>query len=820
MGILVVPTEGRAEALLKQLRDGWDFGVLARENSIDPSGSDGGYLGKLAPDELKPELGDAVRRLPAGQCSGIVRTATGFAIMKVFTAPPGKPGTDSQRTRDMAAAGLIRYGVEAGGMQEADAAFNQIEKPEGWNRNLQQICSIRKQSYAGAIEKLRQKLKEEEASHAEARRPLDPLRNHIALGQLYAYDGNMENAVEQYETALQIAQSAVPDGIAYFHLVLGTFYLHWSEMENGGYSAPGESDLFPPNADAARYKKTAESEKAIEHLSQYLDAKSDDYQARWMLNLAYATLGQYPKGVPQKYLIAPSAFESTENLGRFRDVAPAAGLNVFASAGAVLAEDFENNGLLDVLVSSSSFCDAVHYFHNNGDGTFTDRTSQAGLADQLGGLNTVEGDYNNDGCMDFLILRGGWQFPMRKSLLRNNCNGTFTDVTDASGLGATVTSTQSAAWADIDNDGNLDLFLVAENAPSQLFRNRGDGTFEDISHAAGIDKTAFSKGVTTADYDNDGYMDFYVSNFNEPNLLYRNNHDNTFTEIASQAGVREPMHSFATWFFDYDNDGWPDLYVTGYFNSMDESIRSYLHMPVHVERQKLYRNMHNGTFEDVSERAGIDRVLVPMGSNFEDIDNDGYPDIYLGMGNPSLGSLLPHILLHNEAGQKFVDITASSGTGELHKGHGVTFADMRRNGQLDILAEVGGAIPSDKHVLRVFQNPGNRNDWLNVRLIGVKSNRSAVGARIEARVQDGQGHTRSIWRTVGETSSFGSHPLEQHIGLGAGARDVAVNIWWPATSTRQHFEHVGKNQFVEIKEFADSYRHLDRKPLATLGAAR
>src|SRR5580704_18299057 len=164
-----------------------------------------------------------------------------------------------------------------------------------------------------------------------------------------------------------------------------------------------------------------------------------------------------------------------------------------------------------------------------------DHTTQAGLSNQLGGLNMVAADYNNDGCMDLLVLRGGWELPMRKSLLRNNCDGTFTDVTQESGLGATVTQSQTAAFADVDNDGYLDLFIGNENTPSQLFRNKGDGTFEDISHAAGVDQTAFTKGVAAADYDNDGYVDFYVSNTVGANFLYHNNHDRTFTEIAKQA---------------------------------------------------------------------------------------------------------------------------------------------------------------------------------------------------------------------------------------------------------------------------------------------
>ena len=227
-------------------------------------------------------------------------------------------------------------------------------------------------------------------------------------------------------------------------------------------------------------------------------------------------------------------------------------------------------------MSSQNVCDPLRYFHNKGDGTFADRSVQAGLADQLGGLNIVQADYNNDGCMDILVLRGGWEYAQRKSLLRNNCNGTFTDVTDASGLGATVTSTQSAAWADIDNDGYLDLFIANENSPAQLFHNNGDGTFQEIGAASGIDRTALAKGVTAADYDNDGFVDFYVANQNGVNFLYHNNGNGTFTELGRQAGVQAPSFSFATWFFDYDNDGWPDLFVTSYLNSIDETLKTYV----------------------------------------------------------------------------------------------------------------------------------------------------------------------------------------------------------------------------------------------------
>src|SRR5262249_25146991 len=156
---------------------------------------------------------------------------------------------------------------------------------------------------------------------------------------------------------------------------------------------------------------------------------------------------------------------------------------------------------------------------------------------------------------------------------------------------------------------------------------------------------------------------------------------------------------------------------------------------------------------------------------FGDIDNDGFLDLYLGTGNPSYASLVPSLLLRNKAGQSFVDVTVSSGTGELHKGHGVAFADLDQDGDEEIVFEVGGATPGDAHGLRLFENPGHRNDWIALKLNGVKSNRAAIGARITVTVESARG-TQVMHRTVNSGGSFGASPLLQHVGLGAGARTV------------------------------------------------
>ena len=182
---------------------------------------------------------------------------------------------------------------------------------------------------------------------------------------------------------------------------------------------------------------------------------------------------------------------------------------------------------------------------------------------------------------------------MRKSLLRNNCNGTFTDVTVEAGLGE-PTTTEFAVWVDINNDGFLDLYVGNENEPNQLFLNNGNGTFKDISRSSGTNLSLLTKAVVAADYDNDGYADLFVSNFRGDSALLHNNHDSTFTDVAPQAGVQASGHGFASWFFDYDNDGWPDLLASSYAMSIEESVRTYLGLSHNSPTMKLYRNLGNG----------------------------------------------------------------------------------------------------------------------------------------------------------------------------------------------------------------------------------
>ena len=817
--VIVVDSEDKAASIATRLSGGADFIALAHAESIDPTANTGGLLGKLTVSALPPVLKDALVGVAPGQLSPVVRIPTGFAILKVVDeTDPVNINMNGSTPASLATRASVKYVIDVSGLLEAEAILQAFPKANDWNQSPTAICQARRQSLAASERSLDEFLSPEKQAVRTLRPQFDVMQAHFALAQLHAYYGRMDRALDQYQQAYDTARAAVPAAVLRMREALGVAYLHKAGVENGTDRAPGDICLFPLRPGQS-HGKTADVERAIKHFLSFLQQEPDNLEVRWLLNLAYMTTGRYPREVPQAYLIPPAAFQSTEDVGRFRDVAPQAGLDVVATAGGVIVDDLAGTGRFDVVTSNFDSCGPMHYFRNNGDGTFTERTSAAGLDGQLGGLNMIQADYNNDGCKDILVLRGGWELPQRNSLLRNNCNGTFTDVTTASGLAEPATSTQTAAWADINNDGLLDLFVGNEDRASQLFLNKAGTTFVEIARSAGVDGVGFTKGVSAGDYDNDGFVDLYVSNFKGENLLYRNNHDNTFTEKARTAGVSGPGYGFATWFFDYDNDGWADLFATSYITSVDESVRSYVGLAPNASRMKLYKNVGDGTFRDVTAEVGLDKVFMPMGANFGDIDNDGFLDIYLGTGNPSYASLVPNVLLRNREGKSFVDVTTSSGTGELHKGHGVAFADLDNDGDEEIVAEIGGATPGDSHPLRLFENPGHGNDWISLRLVGVTTNRAAIGARIKLTVENEGRQTRTIHRSVGSGGSFGASPLEQHIGLGKSARLVELEIWWPGSNTRQRLTGLGTNQAIEITELMRSYTRIERHPI-TLGRTR
>jgi tetratricopeptide (TPR) repeat protein len=815
--LIVVSSAEKAQQIVEEVTGGGSFEAIARAQSTDMSARQGGLIGPIALSELRPELRDALRDLAPGSVTSVLRMPTGFAIVQRVELSSGSSMRGGEILA-VSAVGSVRATISVDGFSEANTALNSISKDEDWNQSPRTICDLRLQSVANVKSALTGRLGPKLAETRATFSAQDVMEAHVALGQLHAYDGEMKEAITQFEAASAIAEVEIPAALPDLRQSLGVAYLHKAEMDNGLYRAPGDRCLLSVRG-GQPLQKTEDFDKAADLFVKLLSARPDDIEAKWLLNVGHMATGGYPSQVPARYAIPPADFASAEDVGRFVDVSAKAGVDSFSLAGGVIVDDFDNDGVLEILTSNFDSCGQMRLFRRGPDGTFADQAAKAGLSEQLGGLNLLQTDYNNDGCRDVLVLRGGWELAQRKSLLRNNCDGTFTDVTVASGLAKPATSTQTATWTDIDNDGWVDLFVGNEDSPSQLFRNRGDGTFEDIAVPAGVARTAFTKAVHSGDFDNDGYPDLYVSNLRSANLLFRNNRNRTFTEVGAAAGVTGSDRGFPAWFFDYDNDGFDDLFVSSYFLSIEENARSYMRLPPNAKTMKLYRNLGNGSFKDVTVEANMAKVYMPMGSNFGDIDNDGFLDIYLGTGSPSYAALKPSVLLRNRDGKSFVDVTASSGTGEMHKGHGVAFADLDNDGDEEIVFKVGGATPGDAHAFRLFENPGHGNDWLGLSLVGVKTNRAAIGARIKVTVETPGGQRRSLYRTVNSGGTFGASPLQQHIGLGQAARIVDVEVFWPVSNTRQHFANVAKNQVVEIRELTDRATPLVRTP-SPLGGTR
>lgn len=622
-------------------------------------------------------------------------------------------------------------------------------------------------------------------------------------------------------------------------------YLRLGEQENCILNHSAASCLLPI-AKAGQHQLPEGSEKAYELYSEILERDPTDLAARWMLNIAAMTLGRYPQEVPEKWLIPEKKLASEYPLKKFADRAGDIGFDVTTLSGGLIVDDFTNNGYLDILVSEWGVSDQVRFFVNNADGTFSDNTRAANLVGITGGLNLVQADYDNDGWLDVLVLRGGWlrQFGEQpNSLLRNNGDGTFSDVTSKAGL-LSFHPTQTATWADFNNDGWLDLFIGNETSGSEafhhseLFLSNGDGTFTDVAKTAGVqvNKVGFRptrhyiKGVASEDYDNDGDIDLYLSTgglMQSRNFLFRNDSLTAegipiFTDVTGKAGLGGDISTFTTWFWDYNNDGHADIFASGYRRSngrgsiTTDLCAEYLGMPHEAEKGYLYRNNGDGTFTNVSAETGLERIMYSMGANFGDLDNDGWPDMYLGTGNIGLNSIMPNRLFRNSNGERFQDVTTASGMGHIQKGHGIAFADIDHDGDQDVLASMGGAFEGDSYQNVFFENPYSgtpeAGNWLGVLLQGEEANRSAIGSRLRLVVEE-EGTERKIYSTLNWGGSFGSSPLRQQIGLGKAKEVKLLEIRWAGSNNTETFKNLPANRFIKIVEGSGKVKELPLKQL-------
>ncbi len=651
------------------------------------------------------------------------------------------------------------------------------------------------------------------------------LETFVAL--LSMYDGRFAEADPWIARAIATARApGVPPELAANLVALrGVNALRRGELDNC-VACIGPSSCIFPIAPEAVHLNPSGSRAAFGYFSESLRRRPEDLGVRWLLNIAAMTLGTYPDAVPARFRVAEESSHAATGVGRFRNVASASGLNARGPnmSGGSLFDDFDGDGRPDVLTTSTDWDFGAALHINKGDGTFEDRSVASGLDAQPMALNLAHADYDNDGRPDVLIVRGGWEDPYPLALMHNLGGGKFEDVAVASGLGVPIAS-KSAAWGDFDNDGRVDLYIAGEYcavsdirvgeanpAPrridprnrSRLYRNNGDGTFTDVAERAGVLNERWAQGAAWGDYDGDGRADLFVSNLGAHCRLYRNRGDGTFEDVAPSLGVTGPHLSFACWFWDYDNDGRLDIYVNASFSATQDVIADALRKPAPGgARPRLYRNLGPEGFRDVAAEVGLDRVWLPMGANCADVDNDGYLDIYLATGRPQYSALVPNVMLRNVAGRRFDDVTTASGTGHLQKGHGVSFADYDADGDLDLFVQTGGATPGDRAHNLLFQNPGGGGHWLEVKLVGTRSNRSALGAKVRADLPATPGHpARSVYRQIGPGSSFGGNRLTAWLGLGDAARVAALTVEWPATGARQTLPDLAADRSIEIIEEA------------------
>ena len=658
--------------------------------------------------------------------------------------------------------------------------------------------------------------------------PSDPFQKfqyYASIGQEQLYSGETEDAIETLNLVdglLKDYPDLFPDEVHWMLKdLLALSYLRLGEQENCIENPTSASCIIPIRGDGI-HQFTHGSENAIKYYKELLHSDFGTLNHQWLMNIAYMTLDQYPDSVPGEFLVPPSVFETTIEFPHFEEIGSYLGVDVTGLSGASIVDDFTGNGYLDIFTTSWHLSDQARLFSNNGDGTFSDITNEAGLTGITGGLNAVHGDYTNNGFPDIYILRGAWMDELGEipnSLLRNNGDGTFTDVTSKAGVTGAY-PTQTAAWGDFNNNGLLDLIVGYETTgsktyPAQLFMNNGDGTFTDVAGETGLNFTGFVKAVIWGDYNNNGLLDLYVSRLGAPNLLFENQGSNEngnwqFIENAGPAGVEDPIHSFPAFFWDYNNNGYQDILVTSYNIEYDDILREFKNEEINGDYPRLFHNNGDGTFTNVTKQLNLNKVLYAMGINFGDLDNNGFLDFYIGTGDPDYRSLMPNRMFKNNRGNHFEEVTYAGGFGTIQKGHGISFSDLNNNGFQDIYTNIGGALEGDLYQNLLFENPGNGNSWITLILEGEISNKLALNSRIRIDIEE-NGKERSIYREVTSGGSFGGSPFRQEIGLGNASLIDRIEIYWPASDITQIFENVAVNRFYTINELSDSLIETELK---------
>jgi hypothetical protein len=510
--------------------------------------------------------------------------------------------------------------------------------------------------------------------------------------------------------------------------------------------------------------------------------------------------------------------------------------------GGVALFDYNNDGLLDIFLTNGASIPSLdksdpsfwnRLYRNNGDGTFTDVTESAGLKGKCYSMGAAAADYDNDGYTDLYVA--GYNC---NQLFHNNGDGTFTDVTDKAGVGGIIPKlgkawSVAAGWFDYNNDGLLDLFVVNYlnydiksahlcvqeglpaycppfdflGTPNILYRNNGDGTFTDVSQQSHIsDFVGKGMGLSFADYDGDGFTDIFVTNDTFQNYLLHNNGDGTFSEVGLQAGVAynafgDAVAGMGTDFRDLDNDGKPDIFETAMFG----------------EGFPIYLNLSDGQFQDVTGASGMTAAtsrLTAWGAGVYDFDNDGYKDLFTANSDILDNSMqlahrpyaLPNGLFRNKGNLTFEDLSLKAGpTFSIPAPHrGAAFGDLNNDGKIDIVVTVLNGLPEI-----MMNRTKNQNHWIIFNLVGVKSNRDGLGAKIKITTALGSQYNEAT-TALGYNSSSDKRV---HFGLGSASVIDKIEIAWPS-GMRQILTNVKSDQILTVREAAPqsdpSVSHISR----------
>ncbi|MGB4847588.1 MAG: VCBS repeat-containing protein [Saprospiraceae bacterium] len=608
--------------------------------------------------------------------------------------------------------------------------------------------------------------------------------------------GNAEASTQLYQKILDfVVQNKVPlDSASKRNLLssVGIAYMRLGENQNCVENHNHQSCFIPIKGEGV-HKLPFGSREAIKIYEQMLTEFPKDLETKYLLNLAYMTLGEFPDKVPPAFRIDPSWYKSKVNIQPFKDIAPEMGLNRHGHAGGVIMDDFTNDGWQDLVITDWSPSGQLIFYVNNGDGSFTDQTKNYNLDGYMSGLNLNQVDFNNDGWLDIFIMRGAWlltEGDIPATLLMNTGKGKFVDVTIKAGI-TKVGATQTSAWTDIDLDGWIDLVVAHESLPPQyergidVYMNQKNGTFSYVSAEYGLTRNSFFKGLVATDANNDKYPDLYFSSLGEGTFLYLNQGSQSqkgFVQAGPSSNIGQPQRCFPSWSFDYDNDGNEDLFTSSYTNDGTPGLHWVLS---HMGKAdpgllpKLYHNKGNAVYEEVGQQMGLTEIAFTMGCNYGDINTDGYLDFYLATGNPAYQSVVPNKMYLNMDGKKFEDVSYSGGFANIQKGHGVAFGDPDHDGDEDMYVVIGGAYDGDSFYNCFFENPNeHNNNWVVLKLTGKTVNRAAIGARVAISVQEG-GKERKIYRMVSSGASFGANSLNLEVGLRKATSINNVTVQWP-----------------------------------------